>query len=100
MDSSLLQLCGHKPHATFALRHTEPTLYFYTLALILISVMDTTGADDNFHGAFLCCLTQKWDLDRTLRLCNAFSSLTCQGLGGLAAASTLEETLQKMVERA
>ena len=53
---------------------------------------------DNFHGAFLYCLTQKWDLDRTLRFCNAFSGLTCQGLGGLAAEPTLEETLQKMEE--
>ena len=29
-----------------------------------VSVLDTTGAGDNFHGAFLYCLTQKWDLDR------------------------------------
>ncbi|WP_418483394.1 carbohydrate kinase family protein [Dysosmobacter sp.] len=63
-----------------------------------VSVLDTTGAGDNFHGAFLYCLTQKWDLDRTLRFCNAFSGLTCQGLGGLAAEPTLEETLQKMEE--
>ena len=27
-----------------------------------VSVLDTTGAGDNFHGAFLYCLTQKWDL--------------------------------------
>lgn len=62
------------------------------------SVTDTTGAGDNFHGAFLYCLMQGWDIERTLRFCNTFSALTCMGLGGLAAEPTLEETLQKMEE--
>lgn len=71
---------------------------FYYAEPVRVSVVDTTGAGDNFHGAFLYCLTQGWDLERTLRFCNAFSGLTCQGLGGLAAEPTLWETLQKMGE--
>jgi len=71
---------------------------FHYAAPVRVSVVDTTGAGDNFHGAFLYCLTQKWDLDRTLRFCNTFSALTCQGLGGLTAEPTLEETLRKMEE--
>ena len=71
---------------------------FHYAAPVRVSVVDTTGAGDNFHGAFLYCLTQGWDLRRTLRFCNAFSGLTCQGLGGLAAEPTLEETLRKMEE--
>lgn len=71
---------------------------FHYAAPVQVSVLDTTGAGDNFHGAFLYCLTQKWNLDRTLRFCSAFSGLTCQGLGGLAAEPTLEETLRKMEE--
>lgn len=71
---------------------------FHYAPPIRVPVVDTTGAGDNFHGAFLYCLTQKWDLDRTLRFCNTFSALTCRGLGGLAAEPTLEETLQKMEE--
>lgn len=71
---------------------------FHYAAPAKVSVVDTTGAGDNFHGAFLYCLTKKWDMDRTLRFCNAFSGLTCQGLGGLEAEPTLEETLRKMGE--
>lgn len=71
------------------IRYAEP---------VRVSAVDTTGAGDNFHGAFLYCLMQHWDLERTLRFCNTFSGLTCQGLGGLAAEPTLEETLQKMGE--
>ena len=71
---------------------------FHYAEPVRVSVVDTTGAGDNFHGAFLYCLAQRWDLDHTLRFCNAFSGLTCQGLGGLAAEPTLEETLRKMEE--
>ena len=71
---------------------------FHYAAPVHVSVVDTTGAGDNFHGAFLYCLMNNWDLDRTLRFCNTFSALTCQGLGGLAAEPTLEETLRKMEE--
>lgn len=61
-------------------------------------VVDTTGAGDNFHGAFLYCAHQGWPLQKTLSFCNAFSSLTCEGLGGRAAEPTKEETLRKMEE--
>lgn len=71
---------------------------FFRAPQIKVSVVDTTGAGDNFHGAFLYCLTRGWDLEKTLRFCNAFSGLTCQGLGGISAEPTLEETLKKMEE--
>ena len=71
---------------------------FHYAEPVRVSVVDTTGAGDNFHGAFLYCLAQRWNLDYTLRFCNAFSGLTCQGLGGLAAEPTLKETLRKMEE--
>lgn len=71
---------------------------FHYAAPVRVSVVDTTGAGDNFHGAFLYCLANNWDMDRTLRFCNTFSALTCRGLGGLAAEPTLEETLQNMEE--
>lgn len=70
----------------------------YHAAPVCVPVVDTTGAGDNFHGAFLYCLQQGWELGKTLRFCNAFSGLTCRGLGGRAAEPTLEETLKKMEE--
>ena len=64
-----------------------------------VQAVDTTGAGDNFHGAFLYGLRQGWAIDKTLRFCNAFSAMTCRGLGGLAAEPTLEQTLAFMDER-
>lgn len=65
---------------------------------IAVQAVDTTGAGDNFHGAFLYALMNKWPLERILRFCNTFSGLTCRGLGGRAAEPTLEETLREMGE--
>ena len=65
---------------------------------IAVQVVDTTGAGDNFHGAFLYALMNRWPLERTLRFCNTFSGLTCRGLGGRAAEPTLAETLHEMGE--
>lgn len=72
---------------------------FYYADATRVKVVDTTGAGDNFHGAFLYCLLQQWDMNRILRFCNTFSGLTCRGLGGIAAEPTLEETLSKMEEQ-
>lgn len=63
-----------------------------------VQVVDTTGAGDNFHGAFLYCVYQRFDLPKTLRFCNAFSGLTCEGLGGREALPTRECVLKKMEE--
>ena len=60
------------------------------------NVVDTTGAGDNFHGAFLWCVLQRWDMEKTLRFCNAFSALTCEGMGGLAAQPTAEQVFAKI----
>lgn len=71
---------------------------FYHADPYKVDVVDTTGAGDNFHGAFLYCLMRRWNMKRTLQFCNAFSGMTCQGLGGRTAEPTLQETLKKMEE--
>lgn len=47
-----------------------------------IDVVDTTGAGDVFHGAFLYGVLQGWDADDILRFANAVSALKCRQLGG------------------
>lgn len=71
---------------------------FFTAEPVSVPVVDTTGAGDNFHGAFLYCLLRYFSMEKTLRFCNTFSALTCRGLGGQTAQPTLEETLSKMAE--
>jgi ribokinase len=56
-----------------------------------VEVVDTTGAGDAFHGAFLYGMLKEWDLVRTARFSNAVGALTCRKLGGRASLPTLAE---------
>jgi sugar/nucleoside kinase (ribokinase family) len=69
---------------------------FYYANQINVKAYDTTGAGDNFHGAFLYCLHRGWDMDKTLKFCNTFSGLCCEALGGPSSQPTLNETLTRM----
>lgn len=72
--------------------------FYRAAAYTKARIMDTTGAGDNFHGAFLYGVTQGFDMDKTLRFSNIYSSLTCEALGGRAAAPPLQKVLQIMKE--
>ncbi len=56
-----------------------------------VEVVDTTGAGDVFHGAFLYGLLQGWEARDILRFANAVSALKCTRLGGRAGIPRLEE---------
>jgi sulfofructose kinase len=58
-----------------------------------VKVVDTTGAGDVFHGAFIYGLLKKWPLDRTAEFANAVASLKCRKLGGRAGIPTLDEAM-------
>ncbi|MFN2225099.1 MAG: carbohydrate kinase family protein [Anaerolineae bacterium] len=47
-----------------------------------VDAVDTTGAGDAFHGAFLYGMLQGWDLRRVATFANAAAALNCQTLGG------------------
>jgi len=64
-----------------------------------VRVVDTTGAGDVFHGAFLYGLLQNWDLAWTARFANAAGALACRKLGGRASIPTLSE-LNRFLDRA
>ncbi|HWU37371.1 MAG TPA: PfkB family carbohydrate kinase, partial [Candidatus Acidoferrum sp.] len=56
-----------------------------------VEVVDTTGAGDVFHGAFLFGLLQGWEAPHILRFANAVSALKCTRLGGRAGIPRAEE---------
>jgi sulfofructose kinase len=56
-----------------------------------VKVIDTTGAGDVFHGAFIFGLLKKWPLKRVARFANACAALKCRKLGGRAGIPGLEE---------
>ena len=60
-------------------------------------VIDTTGAGDVFHGAFLFGRARAWDLETCLKLAAATAALKCRKLGGRAGIPDLEEA-QRLID--
>jgi ribokinase len=56
-----------------------------------VKVVDTTGAGDVFHGAFIYGLLKKWDLKKTAQFANACASMKCRKLGGRAGIPNFDE---------
>ncbi len=63
-----------------------------------VKVVDTTGAGDVFHGAFIYSLLQGWDLTKALRFSNGAAALKCTKIGGREGIPTREEVEKFMRE--
>jgi sulfofructose kinase len=58
-----------------------------------VSVADTTGAGDVFHGAFIYGLLQGWNLPRIARFSNAAAALKCTQIGARRGIPGLNQIL-------
>ena len=59
-----------------------------------VEVVDTTGAGDVFHGAYLyACLQPDWSPQYRLKFASAVAALKCTQIGGRKGIPTLAETL-------
>jgi len=56
-----------------------------------VDVVDTTGAGDVFHGAFIYGLIRGWAISHILDFSNAAAGLNCTELGARGGARTVEE---------
>jgi len=56
-----------------------------------IEVVDTTGAGDVFHGAFIFGLWKKWKMGEIIEFASACAALKCRKLGGREGIPTLKE---------
>jgi sugar/nucleoside kinase (ribokinase family) len=63
-----------------------------------VRAIDTTGAGDVFHAAFIYGLLQNWEIVDILRFANAVAALKCRDLGGRKGIPTLDE-VQKLLHR-
>lgn len=63
-----------------------------------VDVVDTTGAGDAYHGAFLYALLQAWDVPRMARFASAVGSMNCRAMGGRSALPTLDEVNRFMAQ--
>jgi ribokinase len=56
-----------------------------------MDVVDTTGAGDVYHGAYLYGLLKRWDMRTCMRFASATSALKCRAIGARAGIPTLQE---------
>ncbi len=56
-----------------------------------VTVVDTTGAGDVFHGAYIYGHLKGWRLERTLRFANAAGAIMCTTQTGWAGIPTLAQ---------
>jgi sulfofructose kinase len=63
-----------------------------------VEAVDTTGAGDVFHGAFIYGLLAGWEMPRVLDFSNALAGLNCTALGargGIASRASAEELMRR-----
>jgi sulfofructose kinase len=63
-----------------------------------VEVVDTTGAGDVFHGAFIHAMLQDWSLQKAVEFASAVSAIKCGMMGGRNGIPTFLETLDFLIE--
>ncbi len=59
-----------------------------------VKPIDSTGAGDIFHGAFIYGLVKKWDIEKICKLSNVAGALSVTRLGGRRSVFSKEEIKQ------
>jgi sulfofructose kinase len=67
---------------------------FYYSPAYRVRVVDTTGAGDVFHGAFVYALLQDWAIERMLGFSCAAAGLNCTAVGARGGIRPLKEVLK------
>ena len=62
----------------------------------VVETVDTTGAGDVFHGAFIYGLLTGWPIERILDFANAMAALNCTALGARGGIKTQAEAEKLM----
>lgn len=70
---------------------------FFSLPCFKVDVMDTTGAGDVFHGAYLGAVLHGMDIKEAARFASAVSAIKCTRTGGRAGIGNFE-TIKKFLE--
>jgi sulfofructose kinase len=64
-----------------------------------VDVVDTTGAGDVFHGAYIVAMMHGWTPRQCALFSTAVSAIKCTRLGGRAGIPTFEQTIAFLRER-
>ena len=65
-----------------------------------VNAIDSTGAGDVFHGAFLAGYLRNYSLEECIRYASAVAAIKCMKIGGRAGIPDHEETLEFMKKHA
>lgn len=63
---------------------------FFKVPSFQVEAVDTTGAGDVFHGAFIYGLLNGWEAKKTARFASAVSAIKCTRVGGRAGIPDLK----------
>jgi sugar/nucleoside kinase (ribokinase family) len=61
-----------------------------------VHAVDTTGAGDIFHAAYIFGLFQRWEEEKKFDFANVMAALKCRKLGGRPGIVPVEEGLRTM----
>ncbi|MBD3239454.1 MAG: hypothetical protein GF331_02640 [Chitinivibrionales bacterium] len=73
--------------------YTATAERFFHTPPFSVDVVDTTGAGDVFHGAYIVGLHHGWPRERIARFATAVSAITCTHLGGRHGIPTFDQTM-------
>jgi ribokinase len=62
-----------------------------------VSALDTTGAGDVYHGAYIYGLLQGWDMQQCMRFASAAAAMKCRVLGTEKGIPNAED-IQRLLE--
>ncbi|MDH4100478.1 MAG: PfkB family carbohydrate kinase [Nitrospirota bacterium] len=79
--------------------YTQTRDTMFHQAAFEVEAVDTTGAGDVFHGAYIYGLLNNWDIARTVQFASAVAALKCTGLGGRKAIPALDKAMEFMESR-
>jgi sugar/nucleoside kinase (ribokinase family) len=71
---------------------------FHQPAYKIHDVVDTTGAGDVYHGAFLLGYLQDGDLRRAAKFASAAAAMKCRSLGGRTGIPRLPELMSFLMD--
>ena len=63
------------------------------------NAVDTTGAGDIFHGAFVYGLANNFDMEKTITLANIAGGLSVQKMGSRLSVPNLSEVLDYYTQK-
>jgi sulfofructose kinase len=62
---------------------------YFEIPAFQVETVDSTGAGDVFHGAYVYAWLQGWEAERCCRFCSAVSAIKCTRMGGRSGIPTL-----------